>query len=611
MCIINLMEPASVRRWLMAVALLLALLLVNAAPAWAQGGAVSHLDSSASAAKRLLIRADTLLYTQPDTTLALARRAEALARAAHNPADQGAAWNTIGAVYYTRDAYRPALRAYQQAVRCLEAAHDPQQQAAVLGNLGALCLTMNLPEAGYGYFEQNLRLLLKLRPDSAGTGVALMGTGMALMKLNRLPEALVRFRICQRRARRAGVASGEAKALAYIAQVYLRQQQFAEALRTLQAARALVPSLSDDPVFEVDMLRNFGDAYRGLGQWERAAASYEAMLRQATNQIDQQAALYALAEVQERTGDFRGATRSLRRVQALNDSLSDHQTAQQVQELETRYRTRAQRQQIEVQQLTIGRKNQLVAFGFGTAALVLLAAGGLGWQARRLSRANAVVRRTVTQKEALMQEVHHRVKNNLQLVSSLLGWQADANPALAQALAESRDRIQAMALIHEHLYRADDISRIHLDAYLGQLLNTLQAAYAGTGPRVTLTADLAPLAVPADVAIPLGLVVNELVTNAYKHAFRGRAAGHLRVVLAAPAGSFEGAPAAAHFRLRVEDDGVGLPPDRGATRPGALGVELVALMADQLNAHFSNGPAVGGGTWFEISSKELRVSRDL
>ena len=192
-----------------------------------------------------------------------------------------------------------------------------------------------------------------------------------------------------------------------------------------------------------------------------------------------------------------------------------------------------------------------------------------------------------------MQEVHHRVKNNLQLVKSLLGWQADVNPALAAALAESRDRIQSMALIHEHLYRADDISRVRLDDYLNQLLRTLEAAHAGTGPPITLTAELAPLTVGADVAIPLGLVVNELVSNAYKHAFRGRAGGRLRVTLT-PAEAPPG------FRLRVEDDGVGVPPERGAARPGSMGMQLMALMADQLGVGVREGSGERGGAWFEV-----------
>ncbi len=589
-------------------------------PAPAQRFDIRPRPDSVTAAQRLLVRADTLLYTQPDTALALARRAEALARAARNPEDQGGAWNTIGAIHYTRDQYQSALQAYKRALQCFKQNGSLEQQSLVLGNLGALSLTMNLPEAGYGYFERQLRLMLTLRPDSAGTSVALLGTGAALLELNRLPEALARFQIYRRRARLAGVPTGEGKALGYIAQVFLKQQRFREALAALEQARRLVPVGADGPVFEVDVLRNFGDAYRGLGQWARAEASYQTMLRQPDiNQIDQQAAFEALTDVQERAGDFRAAYRSLRRVQNLNDSLADHQTAQQVQELETRYRTRDLQRANQIQQLTISRKNQLAVFGFGAAGLALLAAGALGLLFRqrtranhRLAAANAEISRTVAEKEELLlekegllaeketliQEVHHRVKNNLQLVSGLLGWQAETDAAAAPALHQSRARLHSMALIHEHLYRADDLTRVRLDEYLGQLLTTLATAHATPQQPIHLTTHLAPLAVEAKDAIPLGLITNELVLNAYKHAFRGRAAGHLYVTLAGTAGGEA-------FQLTVADDGVGVRAPAAPPAAPSLGMQLVRMLARQLKADLKTEPAPEGGTQFVLTRGEL------
>lgn len=329
-----------------------------------------------------------------------------------------------------------------------------------------------------------------------------------------------------------------------------------------------------------------------------------------------------LADVQHRAGDYRAAYKSLNRYVGIADSLNDEESTRRTQELETRYRTREQQQQIQVQQLTIARKNQLAVFGFGAGGLALLAAGALGLlfvqrtrANRRLSAANEAISRAMAEKETLlaektgllaekemlMQEVHHRVKNNLQLVSGLLGWQAEAEPAAAAALNQSRARLHSMALIHEHLYRADDLARVRLDEYLGQLLRTLAAAHANPYQSIQLTTDLMPLTVDAKEAIPLGLITNELVLNAYKHAFRGQPAGHLHVRLTGTNAADD-----RRFRLMVEDDGIGMAG--AGTQPAApapsLGMQLVRMMTKQLKAGLMTEVNPPTGTRFVLARDE-------
>lgn len=566
---------------------------------------------------RLLARANAQFYTHPDSVLPLARRAEQLARAEHNPAQQGSAWNTIGAHYYTHDAYKPALQAYAKALSFFERSENDTLQASVLNNLGGLCLTMGLFESSFQYFERGTTLSLKITPDSSGDlTLYLRGSGVALAALHRFPEALDRYHRTLFLDRKAHDAAGEAATLGYIGLVYVKQQRYREAIQTLEKVQQMSAKLPDG-LTDLEVLQGLGDAYKGLGQWAKAAKYYQARIDADPDRLSNQFDGYRqLAEVQYRAGDYRAAYGALKRFVGINDTLTDKESVQRAHDLETRYRTRDLQRANQIQQLTIARKNQLVAFGFGTAALVLLAAGGLGWLIvqrtranRLLAAANAEISRTVAEKEALLtektglltekeiliQEVHHRVKNNLQLVSSLLSWQAETNAAAAPALQQSRTRLHSMALIHEHLYRADDLARVRMDDYLGQLVQTLAVANHDSRQEIELITDLAPLEMEAQDAIPLGLITNELLTNVYKHAFRGRARGRLTITLARQGET--------GFRLQIADDGVGLltrhTPEALRQLP-SLGVQLIYTLTEQLLATYVIEPNEPTGTRFLV-----------
>ncbi|MBY0456586.1 MAG: PAS domain S-box protein, partial [Gemmataceae bacterium] len=200
-------------------------------------------------------------------------------------------------------------------------------------------------------------------------------------------------------------------------------------------------------------------------------------------------------------------------------------------------------------------------------------------------RAEEQVRASLGEKEVMLKEIHHRVKNNLQIVSALLELQARhaGDPAVLGLFAESRARVRSMALIHERLYRSSDLARVDFAEYVRQLARDLYRAY-----RVELDVDVPPL--PVDVAIPCGLLLNELMSNCLKHAFRGRPTGVLRVAFHQAAGGVH--------ELRVADDGLGLPPGFDLTRAESFGLQLVVTLAEQLGGEVevTGGP----GTAFAV-----------
>lgn len=182
-------------------------------------------------------------------------------------------------------------------------------------------------------------------------------------------------------------------------------------------------------------------------------------------------------------------------------------------------------------------------------------------------------------KEALLKEVNHRTKNSLMLVASLLQLQSSriADKAAQQPFLEACGRIATVARIHERLYRSDEVRAIEFGTFLRDFCDDV----GQTNPfpdRVALRVEAQPMVLATDHAVPLALIVNELITNALKHAFVGGRSGSIRVAFG---------PVGSGWELHVSDDGVGLPEGFDPGRAASLGMRLVVALAQQLGAHLT------------------------
>ena len=187
----------------------------------------------------------------------------------------------------------------------------------------------------------------------------------------------------------------------------------------------------------------------------------------------------------------------------------------------------------------------------------------------------------VAQQELLMREIHHRVKNNLQIVASLLNLQASRIrvPEARAEFASARDRVRALATLHRHLYMHGEVHTIDMPGFLAELCNQLfQAMGEVPGRRIRLDIEASPLQMSSDQAVPLSLVVTEAVSNAVKYAFPGGRAGQINVRLTTDGQTAD---------LVVEDDGVGIPAGKTETDSGprdGIGITLIRGFARQLGA---------------------------
>jgi PAS domain S-box-containing protein len=210
------------------------------------------------------------------------------------------------------------------------------------------------------------------------------------------------------------------------------------------------------------------------------------------------------------------------------------------------------------------------------------------------------IRTSLREKEALLQEIHHRVKNNLQIIASLLSLQSGyiTDPQTLTKFRESQGRIRSMALIHEKLYQSETLAAVDLADYVRSLTGILMRSYTSNA-QVQLECQTDPAVVSIDTAVPLGLMLNELVTNALKYAFPDGRPGCLKVALRWwPNGQ---------LALSVHDDGIGLPSDFQLEQASSLGLRLVRMFAKQLRASvvMCSEP---GHTAFDIHFTETAIN---
>jgi PAS domain S-box-containing protein len=190
-------------------------------------------------------------------------------------------------------------------------------------------------------------------------------------------------------------------------------------------------------------------------------------------------------------------------------------------------------------------------------------------------KAVEALRDSLREKEILLREVHHRVKNNLQIIASLLHFQAKQvkHPDDLAAFADGRNRLRSMILVHEKLYQSPDLSRVDLGNYLRALVRDLHHSYLSSGGSLDIRVAIEPLALPIESALPCGMIVCELLTNVFKYAFPEGRRGTVTVSLGASNGL---------IRLSVQDDGIGLPATFDANAGASFGWQLIRNLISQL-----------------------------
>jgi len=436
-----------------------------------------------------------------------------------------------------------------------------------------------------------------------------------LMQAARYDEVLSTAERCIQKAREQSNILEEARLSQLIGETLLAQDRFADAFTYLtKAQRSLEGSGTKEERFA--LATDMAEAYIGSGRTKEAERS----LMQAGEllmQADTWNHRYRLTDLQYQLavtqGNWQEALTLLKRIKDQTDSVNMARLDMQVARLQVTYQLdRKEKDNAQLRDenarhadVIAGQEVNtrfllilLAIFGVLVTALFLTSRHSLR-MVRRMNLKNAVIRKqhdeihtknlelqrqnlrlaetllSEEEKEMMIKEIHHRVKNNLQVVDSLLHIQGMGvnDPDMGRLLKEAQGRIRSMALVHEHIYRSAGQATGSLQQHLEQLARNILVAH-GSHDRISVSVD-APLATfDADTLMPLTLVVNELFTNSVKYAFAGKETGRVNIVVRA---------AGAGYELLFSDDGIGIGMDGQPLRERSFGMELIQMLAGQLN----------------------------
>ncbi|MCG2612402.1 sensor histidine kinase [Flavobacterium sp. SM15] len=214
-----------------------------------------------------------------------------------------------------------------------------------------------------------------------------------------------------------------------------------------------------------------------------------------------------------------------------------------------------------------------------------------------ISNKNKTIRESLAEKEMLLKEIHHRVKNNLQIISGILELQnltvSDENAKII--LKEGQARIQSIALIHKTLYQSENFSSVPLESYLKELIHAIQTTYRNSATKIETNVKAENIELNINTAIPLSLIINEIITNCFKHAFTGKENGVISITISKENNQ---------YKLVVQDNGIGLPEDFNPKKLKSIGFDLIQGLTKQLEGNFNFENE--NGTKISIFFKEIK-----
>jgi two-component sensor histidine kinase len=322
-----------------------------------------------------------------------------------------------------------------------------------------------------------------------------------------------------------------------------------------------------------------------------------------------------LVQIDSAQGNYKGSLENYRKVMQLKNSLLDSDKNKQIAELEIKYETDKKdkdlqllKKQGELQKTRLEKSNLLRNIALGSLAVFLVLIillflryrekqkmnNILGLQKTEINDKNNALQKAVTEKEWLLKEIHHRAKNNLHMVMNLLNTQSHylKDGAAVEAIEESKNRIFAMSLIHKKLYQTDEVQCINMEAYICELIQNFKDSYV-TGKKIKFIQKIEPLQLAASEAVPLGLIINEAITNAIKHAFVDNE-GEITVLLKRENDN--------RIILLVQDNGTGIDKEMMKESYNSMGMKLIKGLSEDLSANLQIYNDKGLHIWLEFTS---------
>ena len=467
-------------------------------------------------------------------------------------ANLAACYNTLGTIYSKLDEPHVALAYHAKAVDIKRELQDQKGLAASFNNIGNVYLTLKQYDSAMTNFQKSLELKRSYN-DRAGMGATLSNMGEIMVNKGNLEEAKDFFHQALDIRLSFKDKVGEAGTRSRLAKLHLITGDIGAAERELDVSEELAEE---------------------LGLLEALKTVYEIRVN-----------LY------EKTGNYKKALASSQQLLVIKDSILNQEKAESLAEMQTRYESLKKEDRIALlekegllQAVELERR-QIWIKSLVLAIVLTLVIGVLIYYNLRTVRKNKI------HIELLLKELHHRVKNNLQILSSLLSLQSQqlTDDTAIKAVKSSESRINAMALIHRKLYTVDQNRTVDIKEYITELIQYLVYSYGYHERNFKLDLEIKDINIDVDKAIPLGLILNELISNAFKHAYENQPNPRLMVNLAYPNSN--------ELDIRIQDNGAGMPATDDKQRK-TFGMKIVSTLIKELKGRVN--VETGNGTTYHL-----------
>ncbi len=513
--------------------------------------------------------------------------------------------SNIGVAYDYKGDYEIAIDYYSKALEDFLILCDTLSMATVYLNIGIVYEEMYKAEEAIDYYNRALQIS-QLKKDKENIAVILNNLGVVYMDLKmELSKALDYFQQALSLFNELGHKWGISNIYNNIGEIYEGNNKYQLAIESYKKALAINEE-NDEKQGIANSLRNLGNVYSKIHDYDKAL-SYLLRGVEISKQIGFNKNLLevygVISEVYDKQGTYKEALEYNRLYTSLKDSMMNESIQEKLLDFQTKYET--EKKNSEIAQLKLDKLEQLsrlkhqhlinysLLLGFvliSAFVAILLYYYNLKKKANR-------------EKEILIREIHHRVKNNLQTISSLLSLQNNyiADHAIKNIVKESQSRVKSMALIHQLLYQQEIGSKIDFDKYMHQLCQEIASGFGNTSDKIECSVQCEKIHLDIDTAIPIGLIANELFINAYKHAFRGiEKEGKITVQILQHPGN--------KYVFTFQDNGIGLPDNITIENSDTLGLKLVHILVKQIKGVLNC--RVESGTEFVIVFQDLQRKKE-
>jgi two-component system, sensor histidine kinase PdtaS len=502
--------------------------------------------------------------------------------------------------HYVDQAYlNLAIEAFYKALKIAEESGDPVTTANALGSIGLANLYLREYKTAVDYYRRQEKILHSLH-DNYQLSITYTGLGESYNALKDYAMGLDFHRKSLVLREKMSYQIAISNSLYNIAYTYFLMKDSADmALKYIYRALEIDREISNyDGMAKNYMLHGEILAHKKKDSVAINLLEQSMELAQQYNNTDViQEASGALSRLYAGKGNYEKAYENMIINNEITDSLISGENFKRITQLEMQHAFDKKQNELEVNHLKeklayetkLRRNRSFINFSLLLGSLIFALGIVMLYNYRKTRKADK-------EKEALLKEIHHRVKNNLMVISSLLNLQSGSitDENTRSAVKESQSRVKSMALIHQLLYQSEMVARIDFPKYLEQLMASLQSTYSKPGKQIECIIRAEDIKLDIDTAIPLGLIINELATNAYKYAFPGNAGGEVEIDLCKIPDH--------KFLLRIADNGKGLPEGFDLENSSTLGLKLVRILSRQIRAKLIY--STNGGAEFKIAFSE-------